>query len=75
MKILKILLENLQKVSYKNFHRTKQKKKFSIKDFFRKQRISSHLLKKSFSESFIFCAVCKVLFYFLNLSQVLWAWL
>ena len=43
---------------------TAQKMKFSIKDFFikcdqtrRKLRIWSHLLKKYFMESFIFCAV------------------
>ena len=43
---------------------TAQKKKFSIKDFLskcdqicRNLRISSHLLKKSLLESFIFCAV------------------
>ena len=41
---------------------TAQKMKFSIKDFFRKcnqktqeLQIWSHLLKKSFMESFIFC--------------------
>ena len=41
--------------------------KFSIKDFFsksdqicRKLRIWSHLLKKSFMENFVFCAVCGV---------------
>ena len=41
-----------------------QNMKFSIKDFFskcsqicRKLRIWSHLLKKSFVENFIFCAV------------------
>ena len=41
-----------------------QNMKFSIKDFFskcsqirRKLRIWSHLLKKSFMENFIFCAV------------------
>ena len=44
--------------------RTAQKMKFSIKDFFSKcdqirsfLRIWSHLLKKSFMENFIFCAV------------------
>ena len=43
---------------------TAQKMKFSIKNFFtkydqspRKLRISSHLLKKSLLENFIFCAV------------------
>ena len=43
---------------------TVQKMKFSIKDFFskcdqiqRKLRISSHLLKKSLMENFIFLAV------------------
>ena len=43
---------------------TAQKRKFSIKDFFskcnqicRKLRIWLHLLKKSFMENFIFCAV------------------
>ena len=35
---------------------TTQKRKFSIKDFFR-IRIWSHLLKKSLTENFIFCAV------------------
>ena len=42
-----------------------QKMKFSIKDFFSKcdqidsfLRIWSHLLKKSSTENFIFCAVC-----------------
>ena len=46
---------------------TAQKMKFSIKDFFsksdqicRKLRIWSHLLKKSFMENFVFCAVCGV---------------
>ena len=41
-----------------------KKMKFSIKDFFskcelirRKLQIRSHLLKKSFMENFIFCAV------------------
>ena len=46
---------------------TAQKMKFSIKDFFskydqicRKLRIWSHLLKKSLTENFIFCAMfCK----------------
>ena len=45
-------------------NRTAQKKKFSIKDSFRKcdqirrvVRIWSHLLKKSLMENFIFCAV------------------
>ena len=44
---------------------TRQKMKFSIKDFFskchqirRKLRIWSHLLKKSLIENFIFCTVC-----------------
>ena len=48
---------------------TAQKMKFSIKDFFRKcdqirrkLRIWSHLLKKSFIENFIFCAVYTVPF-------------
>ena len=43
---------------------TAQKMKFSIKNFFnkcdqirRKLRISSHLLKKSLMENFIFCTV------------------
>ena len=43
---------------------TRQKMKFSIKDFFSKcdqirsfLRIWSHLLKKSLMENFIFCAV------------------
>ena len=36
---------------------TVQKIKISIKDFFRKLRIWSHLLKKSLMENFIFCAV------------------
>ena len=37
--------------------------KFSIKDFFSKLRIWSHLLKKSLMKNFIFCAVqvCKVI--------------
>ena len=42
-----------------------RKNKFSVKDFFskfdqirRKLRICSRLLKKSFKEKFIFCAVC-----------------
>ena len=55
-----------------NFHHfyssyTAQKIKFSIKDFFskcdqirRKLRIWLHLLKKSFMENFIFCAVVLV---------------
>ena len=34
-----------------------KKMKFSIKDVFRKQRIWSHLLKKSLMENFIICAV------------------
>ena len=44
-----------------------KKMKFSIKDFFskcdqirRKLRIWSHLLKKSLTENFIFCAVRNV---------------
>ena len=47
---------------------TAQKLKFSIKDFFRecdqvrrKLRISSHLLKKSLMECFLFCTVKIVL--------------
>ena len=43
---------------------TEQKMKFSVEDFFGKcdqirsfLRIWSHLLKKSFMENFIFCAV------------------
>ena len=36
---------------------TTQKMKFSIKDFFRKLRIRSHLLKKSLVEKLLFCAV------------------
>ena len=47
---------------------TSQKMKFSDKHFFskcdqilRKLRIWSHLLKKSFMENFIFCAVCSFL--------------
>ena len=47
-----------------NLCSTAQKMKFSIKDFFskcdqirRKLRISSHLLKKSLMENFIFCVV------------------
>ena len=36
---------------------TAQEMKFSIKDFFSKLRIWSHLLKKSLMENFIFCAV------------------
>ena len=43
---------------------TAQKMKFSVKDFFikcekirRKLRIWPHLLKKSLTENFIFCAV------------------
>ena len=46
---------------------TVQKIKFSIKDFFSKSdqirsfpRISSHLLKKSLMENFIFCAVLTI---------------
>ena len=46
---------------------TAQKIKFSIKDFFSKcdqirsfLRIWSHLLKKSFTENFISCAVIKI---------------
>ena len=54
---------------------TTQKMKFSITDFFskcdqirRKLRIWSHLLKKSITENFIFCAVreqkhCGILIY------------
>ena len=61
--------ESINKLSLKLFLTVKtlhtaQKMKFSIKDFFckcdqirRKQRIWSHLLKKSLMENFIFCAV------------------
>ena len=48
-----------------------QKMKFSIKDLFSKcdqirsfLRIWSHLLKKSLTENFIFCAVCGKTAYF-----------
>ena len=48
----------------RNFQRTTQNMKFSIKDIFsksdqihRKLRIWSHLLNKSLMENFIFCAV------------------
>ena len=47
-----------------SIHRTAQKMKLSIKDFFskcdqilRELRIWSHLLKKSLMENFTFCAV------------------
>ena len=50
--------------NYISSHYTAQKMKISIKDFFikcdqirRKLRIWSHLLKKSSTENFIFCAV------------------
>ena len=62
--------ETIWKILYKQFRMganslsTAQKLKFSIKDFFRecdqvrrKLRISSHLLKKSLMECFLFCAV------------------
>ena len=49
---------------YNNYVITAQKMKFSIEDFYskcdeirRKLRIWSHLLKKSLTENFIFCAV------------------
>ena len=49
---------------FRTIHRTAQKMKFSIKDFFskcdqirRKLRIWSHLLKKPLIENFIFCAM------------------
>ena len=49
---------------YITYYYTAQKMKFSVKDFFskcgqirRKLRIWSHLLKKSFMENFILCAV------------------
>ena len=51
--------------------------KFSLKDFFRKcdqirrfLRIWSHLLKKSFKENFIFCAVMPVCKAILNQRQL-----
>ena len=37
--------------------RTAQKIKFSIKNFFRKLQIRSHVLKKSLMKNLIFCAV------------------
>ena len=36
---------------------TAQKMKFSIKDFYSKCDLMSHLLKKSLMENFIFCAL------------------
>ena len=49
---------------YITYYYTAQKMKFSVEDFFskcgqirRKLRIWSHLLKKSFMENFILCAV------------------
>ena len=54
----------MQLFNFSCFTCTSQKMKFSIKDFFSKYdqirsflRIWSHLLKKSFMENFIFCAV------------------
>ena len=51
-------------VSFRNGTHAAQKMKFSIPDFFskcdqirRKLQIWSHLLKKSLTENFIFCAV------------------
>ena len=60
--------------------------KFSIKDFFSKcdqirsfQQISSHLLKKSLMENFIFCAVSYFLKnqytqFFGQLNQLSWSY-
>ena len=56
--------KKLQPCSFTVVNGTAQEMKFSIKDFFinydkirRKQRIWSHLLKKSIMENFIFCVV------------------
>ena len=51
---------------------TAQKIKFSIKDFFRKLRIWSHLLKKSLMENFLFCAVLKKLIFKWNVDCRSW---
>ena len=55
---------NELKLAFHSNNLTAQKMKFSVKDFFtkcdqirKKLRIWSHLLKKSFFENFIFCAV------------------
>ena len=51
---------------------TAQKKKFFIKDFFRKLRIWSHLLKESLVESFIFvqCLEFQSVEFLVNLSKI-----
>ena len=49
------MMQGILSVIFSDHHFTKMK--FSIKDFFRKLRIWSHLLKKSLMENFIFSAV------------------
>ena len=51
---------------------TAQKIKFFIKNFFRKLRIWSHLLKKFVMENFIFCAVLKKLIFKWNIDCRSW---
>ena len=80
-------LELFAKIVHSSY--TAQKMKFSIKDFFskcdkicRNLHIWSHLLKKSLSKNFIFCAVLAANFnyFFLRYFQRwlrlwLWSWL
>ena len=48
-----------------------QKKKFSMKDFLSKRdQMWSHLLKKSFIENLIFCAVSVILFSFWTAQEI-----
>ena len=54
-----------------------QKMKFFIKDFFRKLRIWSHLLKKSLMQNFIFvqCILCRVLYCKFSAYTLLGDWI
>ena len=60
-------------IPHKPVVRTAHKMRFSIKDFFSKcdQIRSSHLLKKSSMENFIFCAVAKIKRYNKIMNSVL----
>ena len=47
--------------------------RISSVNFFRKLRIWSHLLKKSLTENFIFCAMYSAMFYAVSLFPITWS--
>ena len=61
----------LQLLNSSRKNHTAQNMKFSIKDFFRKLRIWSHLLKKSLMKNFIFLCGVNI---FKDFSSGIWGW-